>query len=70
MHLAGYKRWLRRFSFSCNIPLSKEFLFEIHKVPDLKVVISKVDKKGNDQEPIQSNSTSCPKHETGNGVSQ
>ena len=27
----------------------------------------KADKKSNDQESIQSNSTSCPKHQTGKG---
>ena len=61
MHSAGNKTSLFQ---------KAEFLFEIHKVPDLKVVISKVDKKGNDQEPIKSNSTSCPKHQTGKGVIQ
>ena len=28
---------------------------------------SEVDTKGNDQEPIQSNSTPCPKHQMGKG---
>ena len=33
----------------------------------LTLCMFKVDEKGNDQESIQTNSTSCPKHQTGKG---
>ena len=45
------------------------FLYMLHGIY-LFAWLLKADKQGNDQEPIQSNSTSCPKHQTGKGHPQ